>query len=311
MSQSNLIGKTFGRLTVINKSDKRSKNGTCYWTCQCECGNIKDILTTSLTRGTTKSCGCYRRELVSNNFIGQRFGKVLVLEDLNKTTQDARKLYKCQCDCGNIIELDSHYLTQSTMPSCGCHDLEVRQQKGANSKKDLTNQKFGKLTAIKPTDKRGPKGEVVWLCKCDCGKNTEVISSALISKKILSCGCLNQSHGELLIQEILKDNNINFESEYIEKNCQLSTGGYARFDFKVNNYFIEFDGVQHFYATNRGWNTEEHLKETQLRDSEKNEYCLKNNIPLIRIPYTHLKELCLEDLLLETSKYVYQEVPQE
>ena len=30
----------------------------------------------------------------------------------------------------------------------------------------------------------------------------------------------------------------------------------------------------------------------------------ENNIPLIRIPYTHLQDLCLEDLQLETSKFI-------
>ena len=32
-------------------------------------------------------------------------------------------------------------------------------------------------------------------------------------------------------------------------------------------------------------------------------WCKDNNIPLIRIPYTHYKELKIEDLLLETSKF--------
>jgi hypothetical protein len=35
----------------------------------------------------------------------------------------------------------------------------------------------------------------------------------------------------------------------------------------------------------------------------KNQWCKENNIPLIRIPYTHLKDLSIEDLILETSKF--------
>ena len=42
----------------------------------------------------------------------------------------------------------------------------------------------------------------------------------------------------------------------------------------------------------------------QERDTYKNQWCKENNIPLIRIPYTHLNDLCLEDLLLETSKFI-------
>jgi hypothetical protein len=36
----------------------------------------------------------------------------------------------------------------------------------------------------------------------------------------------------------------------------------------------------------------------------KNQWCLDNNILLIRIPYTHYNDLCLEDLLPETSKFI-------
>ena len=40
------------------------------------------------------------------------------------------------------------------------------------------------------------------------------------------------------------------------------------------------------------------------RDLIKNQWCRENDIPLIRIPYTHLTQLCIEDLLLETSQFL-------
>lgn len=45
----------------------------------------------------------------------------------------------------------------------------------------------------------------------------------------------------------------------------------------------------------------------QEHDIFKNNWCKENNIPIIRIPYTHLKDLCIEDLLLETSNFVLAE----
>ena len=57
-----LIGKVFGRLTVI--SAERRKQGThyrIYCKCQCECGNIKEIVYDALRIGKTKSCGCNRK----------------------------------------------------------------------------------------------------------------------------------------------------------------------------------------------------------------------------------------------------------
>lgn len=57
---SNLVGKQFGRLTVIKDSGKREKSGGVLWECQCSCGNITYVSTSNLTRPTesTISCGC-------------------------------------------------------------------------------------------------------------------------------------------------------------------------------------------------------------------------------------------------------------
>ena len=53
-----LTNKKIGKLTAIKKAE--SKNKHTYWTCKCECGNIKDIQTAHLTSGATRSCGeCY------------------------------------------------------------------------------------------------------------------------------------------------------------------------------------------------------------------------------------------------------------
>ena len=46
-----LTGQVFGKLTVLKEGER--KNGKLYWTCQCECGNIKDIYGYSLRKGDT------------------------------------------------------------------------------------------------------------------------------------------------------------------------------------------------------------------------------------------------------------------
>ena len=52
---------------------------------------------------------------------------------------------------------------------------------------DLTNRRFGKLTAIRP--QRTNTGLCGWLCRCDCGKETVVRTTALTSGHTKSCGC--------------------------------------------------------------------------------------------------------------------------
>lgn len=57
----NLIGKRFGRLTVISFYGK-DKNRCNRWLCKCDCGKTKDIVSSSLLKGTTQSCGCLQKE---------------------------------------------------------------------------------------------------------------------------------------------------------------------------------------------------------------------------------------------------------
>ena len=55
-----ILGQTFGRLTVIKKAPKRIR--LTEWVCRCECGNIVVVAGRSLRNGNTKSCGCLQRE---------------------------------------------------------------------------------------------------------------------------------------------------------------------------------------------------------------------------------------------------------
>ena len=60
------------------------------------------------------------------------------------------------------------------------------------SKDDLKGKKINNLTVIEKTDERSASGCVLWLCKCDCGNYTKVISSRLRSGQAKSCGCLSK-----------------------------------------------------------------------------------------------------------------------
>lgn len=63
MSRLNdLVGKTFGRLIVINRAPN-NKTGQAYWYCECECGSMKKVRGTHLTSGRVTSCGCLVKEL--------------------------------------------------------------------------------------------------------------------------------------------------------------------------------------------------------------------------------------------------------
>jgi hypothetical protein len=114
------------------------------------------------------------------------------------------------------------------------------------------------------------------------------------------------SKGEEKISELLKENNIPFVyNKSVFKDCLLFTGGIARFDFYVDGqYIIEYDGEQHYKYSKSGWYTIDEYEVTKQRDLEKTNYCLQNNIPIIRIPYWIYDDLTIEDLILETTEYL-------
>ena len=60
-----LVGQTFGRLTVLTRSD--SSNKWPYWSCQCTCGNTAIVAGRNLRDGITRSCGCLHKEMAADN----------------------------------------------------------------------------------------------------------------------------------------------------------------------------------------------------------------------------------------------------
>jgi hypothetical protein len=109
------------------------------------------------------------------------------------------------------------------------------------------------------------------------------------------CPICQESKGEKFVTEILKKYNINHlkQHKFIDCTNKLK-GGVCRklpFDFYIptKNVCIEYDGRQH-YEPIIGLGGEEAFKTQKIRDKIKNQYCKKNGIKLIRIPYTMKKE---------------------
>lgn len=292
-----LTGQKFGLWTVLEKGKvKKTSSGTViYWKCRCDCGTEKEVRGSDLKNGKSTSCGCLRKE-GKKDLTNEKFGRLIAIEPVGK---DKYKniLWKCLCDCGNETIVAATQLRQGKTRSCGCLQ---RDRTSETTKKDLTGKRFGHWTVIKQTEDYILGQPVFWDCVCDCGTKASVCAGNLLTGASQSCGC-EKSRGEKLIATLLTENKINFIKEKTYPNLLSKKGGHLRYDFFVENkYLIEYDGIQHFEKTL--W-TEQNpdLKEY---DNIKNEYCKLNNIPLIRIPYTHYKQLCLEDLLIETSRFI-------
>ena len=51
-NKNDLKGKKFGSWTVLQRSH------SSFWKCQCKCGNVRNVWSSSLTSGVSTSCGC-------------------------------------------------------------------------------------------------------------------------------------------------------------------------------------------------------------------------------------------------------------
>jgi len=118
---SYLVGTKINSWTVLELRHER-RNVGAY--CRCECGTEKLVKIQYLLRGTSKNCGCGRKKTLRKNFtknlVGQRFGKLLVVELLPESNKFGRRMYRCKCDCGNETVTSSICLTGGHTKSCGC-----------------------------------------------------------------------------------------------------------------------------------------------------------------------------------------------
>ena len=64
--------------------------------------------------------------------------------------------------------------------SCGCLSRRLSSERNKNKFiKDLTGQKFGKLTVLHLSETRTSNGGAKWICQCECGNLKEASSKSL------------------------------------------------------------------------------------------------------------------------------------
>ena len=112
-----------------------------------------------------------------------------------------------------------------------------------------------------------------------------------------------RSSGEMLIQKLLKDFNIDFKEEYVLKNIiQGRNIKNIRIDFRLLNLskeiWIEYNGIQHYkYINNFFKETIDDYQKQLTRDKNVRDYCKEHDILLIEIPYTYTKYEILKPIL--------------
>lgn len=149
---------------------------------------------------------------------------------------------------------------------------------------------YGNHLSYEKTQYNGKNETVIVTCE-DHG-DVEVIARSLLQ----GWGCPicrhekeSTSRGEKFLLKIFKENTINFEYQKTFPGCIYKNE--LRFDFYLPDYniLIEYQGQQHYRPSRFGDMSqevaEEHFRIQQIKDNIKREFCKKENIKLIEIPY--------------------------
>lgn len=138
---------------------------------------------------------------MKNALTGQRFGALRVLGPTPDRKHGA-VIWRCICDCGDEILLESRKLKTGLVKSCGCMDMPLPR--------DLTGMRFQKLTVEGKTGEKAKNRSVIWRCRCDCGGVVETTRDKLLSGNVGSCGCgrmpplkdwVGKRFGSLVVEE--------------------------------------------------------------------------------------------------------------
>lgn len=258
------------QLTLIEKYAEKTKSG---WKglYQCSCGKQKLIRNSDVNSGRTKSCGCLRKKVLSEqksaDLTKKIFGYWEVLYRVEGQTGHG-SIWHCRCaNCGTEKDVQYSNLVEGRSKSCGCLRKQVLSD-------DLTNQRFGSLVAKEPLydyPKSCSEESTYWRCDCDCGNSFITTAHRLKQGNTQSCGCLI-SKGENKIREILTNLNITFIQQSSFED--LKDIKELKFDFYLpqQNIVIEYQGQQHYKIIPK-WGGEAAFEDRLKKDNMKRNYC--------------------------------------
>lgn len=236
----------------------------------------------------------------------------LTIRSQSKSFEEVKNIFK---EYGYNI-LDKEYIKNSTPIRCEdmngyryCISLQ-NLQKGRSPrmfswKYNFEDCEFNLNNFIKNNNLKNKLIEVYRNKKakfqCECGNSFVTDVFRFISGEKRRCEqCTKKMSGlELKVMEFLTENKINFEYQYSYPD--LKNKKLLPFDFYLTDYntCIEVDGDQHFHCAfiNDKERARENLKMVQNNDNKKEQYCIDNNIGLIRIPYWKIKNEKFKEIL--------------
>ena len=118
---------------------------------------------------------------------------------------------------------------------------------------------------------------------------------------------MRASRGEMKIEDILKEAELNFQMEYIFPELRSPNGRPLRFDFVIFDddgnidFIIEYQGKQHYEASSK-FGGKRGLYQQQYNDNQKRRFCALHGFNLIEIPSTE-ENLISYDYIMHRAGY--------
>jgi len=255
--------------------------------------------------------------------IGEKIGKLTVLQKDIMTNHGQKWL--CKCDCGKLTSVREDNLEigringKGGTRSCGCLNPVQNHCKGIkriNRISTIVNN-YQYILRLMPDSNRSYKflfydlTNNMWRVSDprhikDLHHNTRYeFKTGKDALKKYYHDFLNKKFSQYKqeneIMTLLFQNNFIWTKQYSFEDCKDTSP--LPFDIAIYNddfdlsYLIEYDGEGHFFNVSN-WD----YNKTHKHDLIKNKYCFEHNIPLIRIPYN--KEYTFEDLKLETTRFL-------
>lgn len=117
------------------------------------------------------------------NEIGNVYSDLIVISEVPSKKNGC--LWLCKCDCGNQVIVKGTDLRSGNVKSCGC------LSRGITTINEMCNR-YGRLVVIGESPTRDNRGNIMWVCRCDCGNQVVVSGSSLRHGNTKSCKCLHR-----------------------------------------------------------------------------------------------------------------------
>jgi hypothetical protein len=126
-----------------------------------------------------------------------------------------------------------------------------------SNRKNLTGQKFGKLTVIKPVKTINDTSR--WLCKCECGNEKIVATYRLLSGRVKTCGdCFNTINFYIPEIKRLEQENKELKEKVKSRENELVNMS-EQANMRINNYRSALEEIKEIARFNQFYNPEDLL----------------------------------------------------